>query len=220
MNILVVGGGKVVYFLARAFLSKGYNVTVINRHLEECTQLARTLRATIVHGDGSDPRILEESGAYMADALVAVTSRDQKNLVVCQMAVRKFQIPRAIALVNDPENEIVFDKLGIQAISPTRILSSLIEQKTGLEDILNLIPLHEGKINVTEILLDQPSEVIGKSLSEISLPENSLIASIVRHDEIIIPHGATILRQSDKLIVMTTPDNHGKVIKTFTGETA
>ena len=219
MNILVVGGGKVVYFLARTFLSKGYNVTVINRHLEECTQLARTLKATVVHGDGSDPRILEESGAYMADALVAVTSRDQKNLVVCQMAVQKFQIPRAIALVNDPENETVFDKLGIQAISPTRILSSLIEQKTGLEDILNLLPLHEGKINVTEILLEQPSEVIGKSLSDIALPENALIASVVRHEEVIIPRGSTILSQGDKMIVITTPDNHGRVIKMLTGET-
>jgi trk system potassium uptake protein TrkA len=218
MNILIVGGGEMAYFLSRAFIAKGYAVTVINRHADQCTQLARKLRATIVHGDGSDPKILEEAGAYSADAIVAVTSQDQKNLVICQIGRMKFNIPQTIASVNDPENEQVFRQLGIQASSTTRILSNVIEQKTGFEEIINLIPIEEGKVNVTEVVLKDNSSIIGKSMAELALPENSLIACVVRGNTAIVPRGSTRLEQDDKLIVMTIPENHGKVMRLLTNE--
>ncbi len=218
MNILIVGGGEMAYFLSRSFISKGYVVTVINRHADECTQLARKLRATVVHGDGSSPKILEEAGAYLTDAMLAVTSQDQKNLVICQIARMKFNVPQTIALVNDPENEAVFRKLGIQAISTTRILSNLIEQKTGFDEIINLIPIEEGKINVTEVALTDDSPILGKSMSELALPDNALIACIIRDNLAIVPRGNTRLERHDKLIVMTVPENHGTVIRLLTNE--
>jgi len=218
MNILIVGGGEMAYFLSLSFISKGYVVTIINRHAEECTQLARKLRATVVHGDGSSPKILEEAGAHLADAVLAVTSQDQKNLVICQIARMKFDIPQTIALVNDPENETVFRKLGIQAISTTRILSNLIEQKTGFDEIVNLIPIEEGKINVTEVALNEDSAILGKSMQELALPENALIACIIRENSAIVPRGHTRLERHDKLIVMTVPENHGAVIRLLTNE--
>lgn len=218
MNILIVGGGEMTYFLSRSFISKGYAVTIINRHADQCTQFARKLRATVVFGDGSLPQILEEAGAHLADAVLAVTSQDQKNLVICQIAQMKFKIPQTIALVNDPENEAVFRKLGIQAISTTRILSNLIEQKTGFDDIVNLIPIEEGKINVTEVALNEDSSILGKSMSELALPENALIACIIRENSAIVPRGNTRLERHDKLIVMTVPENHGAVLRLLTNE--
>ncbi|GAK49621.1 TrkA-N domain protein [Candidatus Moduliflexus flocculans] len=218
MNILIVGGGEMAYFLSRSFISKGYAVTIINRHADQCTQLARKLRATVVFGDGSLPQILEDAGAYLADAVLAVTSQDQKNLVICQIAQMKFNIPQTIALVNDPENEAVFRKLGIQAISTTRILSNVIEQKTGFDEIVNLIPIEEGKINVTEVALNEDSSILGKSMSELALPENALVACIIRENSAIVPHGNTRLERHDKLIVMTVPENHGAVLRLLTNE--
>lgn len=218
MNIIVVGGGKLVYFLARTFLSKGYSVTVINRENSECKWLARNLKATIVHGEGSSMQILEEAGAETADAILAVTPNDQDNLVICQLAELCFHVKKTMALVNDPDNEEVFSKLGISAaFSTTRILSSLIEQRTGFESIINLIPISEGKINVTEVILEKDSPVTGQALRDIGLPENSLIASIIRRNNPIIPGGATILEEGDHLITITTPNNIGKVIKVLTG---
>ena len=218
MNILTVGGGEMAYFLSRSFISKGYAVTIINRHADQCTLLARKLRATVVFGDGSLPQMLEDAGAYLADAVLAVTSQDQKNLVICQIAQMKFNIPQTIALVNDPENETVFRKLGIQAISTTRILSNVIEQKTGFDEIVNLIPIEEGKINVTEVALNEDSSILGKSMSELALPENALIACIIRENSAIVPRGNTRLERHDKLIVMTVPENHGAVLRLLTNE--
>lgn len=219
MNILIIGGGKIVYFLSRTLIAKGHHVTIINRDQEEGVQLARRLKATIVYGDGSDPQILEEASAHTVDVLLAVTPNDQDNLVICQLADSRFHIPKTLALVNDPDNEEVFVKLGISAaFSITRILSSLIEQRVGFDNITNLIPVGEGKINVTEIVLQEASPVVGKTLQNIGMPENSLVASILRKDQPIIPRGSTVLQANDCLIVVTLPENHGQVIRMFCDE--
>jgi len=213
MRIIIVGNSKEVYHLSRLFISKGYSITIINRKKEECVWLSRHLKALVIFGDGSDPQILEEVGTSKADAILAITSNDQDNLAICQLGSLRFNVPRTLALVNDPENESIFKKLGITAISTTRILSSLIEQSTDFEEITNLTPVGEGKINVTEITLSKTSSVIGRSLQEINLPESSLIASILRGDKVIIPRGGTVLEKGDRLVVITLPDNHGLVLK-------
>jgi trk system potassium uptake protein len=218
LNLLIVGGGPVVFFLARTFISKGHHVTIINRDAEEGASLARNLKATIVLGDGSDPRILEDASAYLMDALLAVTPNDQDNLVICQLADQRFHIPKTLALVNDPDNEQVFVKIGVTtAFSTTRILASLIEQRTGYEEIVNLLPVGEGSVNITEIALNDNSPVIDKSLKEIDLPENSLIAVLQRNGVSIVPRGSTSLQSGDNLVVITLPTNHGKVLKKLTG---
>jgi len=218
MKVLIVGGGKLVYFLTRALISKGYSVTIINRDAEECKWMSRRLKATVVYGDGSDPQILEEAGSHSTDVMLAVTPNDQDNLVICQLANLRFHIPRTLAVVNDPENEEVFRKLDITAISTVGILSSLIEQKAGFDQIINLIPLSEGKINVTEVELTKDSPVAGKALVDIAMPENSLIASILRGGRPIVPRGATLLLPGDRLIAITLPENYGRVLRMLTGD--
>ncbi len=218
MKVLIVGGGSTLYFLSRNFTSKGYEVVIINRNEKECVQLARLLSATVVCGDGSDAGILKEAGAMGADAVLAITPNDQDNLVICQLASLKFGVPRSVALANDPDNAEVFEKLGVSAFSTTHIVSSLIEQRASLEQITNLLPVGEGRVNVTEILLDANSPVTGKLMKEIDLPENALVAIVIRDNKPIVPRGASDLMAGDRLILITLPENHGRVLKAFTGE--
>jgi len=218
MKVIIVGGGKTLYFLCRNFAAKGYEVTVVNRNKDECIQLARQLSAMVVHGDGSDADILKEAGAMGADAVLAITPNDQDNLVICQLASIQFGVPRAVALANDPDNAEVFDKLGVTAFSTTHIVGSLIEQRASLEQITNLLPVGEGRVNVTEIVLDADSPVSGKRLKDISLPENALVAVIIRDNQPIVPRGYNELLAGDRLVLMTLPENHGPALKVFTGE--
>ena len=219
MNVLIVGGGKPVYFLCRTFLAKGHQVTLINRDHGECVQMARRLKVTVVCGDGSDPGILEEAGVLGADAVLAVTHNDQDNLAACQLAAIQYGVPRALALVNDPDNEKVFRKLGVTAFSTARTIASLIEQRTDLDEIINLIPVGEGKVNITEVRLQPDAPVIGKTLRDLSLPPDSLIAVVLRDADAIVPRGDTELRAGDRLVVITLPANHGPVLRAITGET-
>ncbi len=218
MKVIIVGGGKTLYFLCRLFTAKGYTVVIINREQSECIQLARLLSATVVCGDGSDPRILKESGVMGAEVLLAVTPHDQDNLVICQLASLQFGVPRALALANDPDNVEVFEKLGVAVFSTTPIVASLIEQRASLEQITNLLPVGEGRVNVTEILLDADSPVAGKPLKDIALPENALVAVVIRGDRPIVPRGPSVLLGGDRLVLITMPENHGPVLKVFTAE--
>jgi trk system potassium uptake protein TrkA len=218
MKVLIVGGGETLYFLCRSFTAKGYEVVIINRNQEECVQLAQQLSATVVWGDGSDAGILKEGGAMGADAVLAITPNDQDNLVICQLASLQFGVPRAVALANDPDNAEVFETLGVSAFSTTHIVGSLIEQRASLEQITNLLPVGEGRVNVTEITLDADSPVAGKLLKDIDLPENALVAVVIRENQPIVPRGATRLMAGDRLVLITLPENHGPVLRAFTGE--
>ncbi len=218
MKVLIVGGGKTLFFLCRNFTAKGYDVVIVNRNREECVQLARQLSARVICGDGSDDQILKDAGAMGADAVLAITPNDQDNLVICQLASIHFGVPRAIALANDPDNAEVFERLGVSAFSTTQIVSSLIEQRASLEQITCLLPVGEGRVNVTEILLDAQSPVAGRFLKDIDLPENALVAVVIRNGHAIVPRGSAQLLQGDRLVLITLPENHGPVLKTFTGE--
>jgi trk system potassium uptake protein TrkA len=218
MKILIVGGGKTVYFLCRNLAAKGYEVVIINHDREECVRLARQLKATIVYGDGSDARILEEAGVMSAFAVLAVTPRDQDNLVICQLASLQYRVPRTLALANDPDNAELFEQLGVSAFSTTHIIGSLIEERASFDQITCLLPIGAGRVNITEIVLDKASPVVGQVLKDIALPENSLVAVVIRDDHAIVPRGGNELMADDRLVLITMPENHGPVMKVFTGE--
>jgi trk system potassium uptake protein TrkA len=218
MKVLIVGSGKTLYFLSRNFTAKGYEVVIINRDREECVQLARQLSSMVVCGDGSDPEILKEAGAMGADALLAITSNDQDNLVICQLASLQFGVPRAIALANDPENADIFQKLGVSSFSTTQIIGSLIEQRASTEQITNCLPIAEGRVNVTEIIVDAGFPVAGKFLKDVKLPGNALVAVVIRDKEPIIPRGASQLMAGDRVVLITLPEDHGSALRAFTGE--
>jgi trk system potassium uptake protein TrkA len=218
MRIIMIGGDKTVYFLARQFIEKGSHVTIINRDPNRARELAQQTQALVVLGDGSDVQRLEEAGARRADVVMALTSHDQDNLISCQIAQKMFAVPRTLALVNDPENEDIFRKLGITvAFSATRIIASLIEQQATFDDITTLMPIAEGRINVTDVRLDQYSPAVGKTLLELELTEGSLIAAIIRGEDVLVPRGGTRLQDRDHLILISHPEHEAEDLMTLCG---
>jgi len=219
MRVIVVGSGKIAYFLARQFISKGYKVTIVSGEESESNLLSRRLKATILHGDGSDPQVLEDAGARQAEVVLALTSKDQDNLAVCQIARRMFRVPRTVGLVNDPENEEVFRKLGVSvAFSATQIIARILEERAGFEEIASLIPVAEGKVVISEVVLRADAPVIDQVLQRIAFPEGALIGGIIREGEVIVPRGGTRLQGEDRLIVISQPDCYDKVLRLLTGE--
>ena len=219
MKIILIGGSKLAYFLAKQFASKNYYTTIINADLEEATTLSRSLKATVIHGQGSDPTTLGEAGALQADVVLSLTTHDEDNLIACQIAQKEYGVPRTIALVNDPENQPIFEKLGITvAFSATQIIANLIEQQTASSDIQNLLPIAEGKVNVTEIALEQDNPVVGKTIDEVQLPKGTLIACILRQGEVIVPSGENNLQVLDRLVVIGQPESYGQLMRLLCSE--
>ena len=181
--------------------------------------LSRTLKATVIHGEGSDPVTLSEAGAYQADVVLSLTTEDEDNLVACQIAQKEYGVPRTIALVNDPENQQIFEKLGITvAFSATQIVAGLIEQQTATSEIQNLLPIAEGKVNVTEIALETDNPVVGKTIDELQLPNGTLIGCILRQGEVIVPSGENSLQALDRLVVIGQPESYGQLMRLLCSE--
>ncbi|MEL6580977.1 MAG: NAD-binding protein [Cyanobacteria bacterium J06607_15] len=214
MKIILIGGSKLAYFLAKQFASKNYYTTIINANLDEAKTLSRTLKATVIHGQGSNPVTLGEAGALQADVVLSLTTEDEDNLIACQIAQKEYGVPRTIALVNDPENQQIFEKLGITvAFSATQIIARLIEQQTTTGDIQNLLPIADGKVNVTEIALEKDNPVVGKNIDELQLPSGTLIGCILRQGEVIVPNGENDLQALDRLVVIGQPDSYGQLMR-------
>ena len=219
MRYVIIGGEKVVYFLGRLLISAGNTVSVISRNQQDCQEIARQIKALVIWGDGSDPRRLEEAEAGRADAVVAVTPSDSDNLITCQIARHRFGVPRTIALVNDPDNEALFKRLGVNSVfNQTKLIATLLRQQLSAEDIVNLFPIEEEKVLATEIRISQEHPCAQKQLADIRLPSGSLLAVVIRGDTVIIPRGDTRLLPGDKAVLITTPEEQGPALRILTGE--
>lgn len=222
MNVILIGGGETietVYFLAKLFARRKYQIAIVNPHPTEAQMLARQVKATVILGDGSDPAVLEEAGARRADVVLSLTPYDPDNLVACQIAQKMYGVPRTMALANDPENEAVFRQLGItEVFSATRVIGSLIEGQTVSDEITYLFPADEGRLNVTEVVLGEGAPAAGKTLQELVLPQDSLVACIIRDGQALVPRGENRLQVADRLILITMPESQEELIRALAGQ--
>jgi len=219
LRILIAGEGRRIFFLACDFISQGHQVTIVTPDAAGGKTLSRRLKALVIVGDPSNPDVLREAGAEDMSVVLAISPRDEDNLVICQSALRLFGVARTVALVNDPEMVDVFHRLGVtRAFTLTHLLATTIERRVETQSVLNLVPLDEGGVNLTEIVLEAPSPVVGKTLAEVRLPVGGLVACIIREGRPVIPGGDTRLEAGDRLTVLTQPDNHAAVIRVLTGE--
>jgi trk system potassium uptake protein TrkA len=219
MRVILVGSGKIIYYLARQFSKKNIKTMVVTLDREEAQELAQRIGGPVLTGDATAPGILEEAGALQADAVLALTPHDEDNLAVCQIASKMYKVPRTIALVNDPENEEIFHKLNVSvAISATRILSILLEEQAGFEEIGKMISVAEGSVSVSEIILREGSPADGAEIQAIAFPEDALIGGVIRFGRVMIPKGSTQLMGGDRLIVIATETSLDQVLHVLTGE--
>lgn len=216
MYVIVVGAGKVGYYLSKALIKEGHEVAVLEKDRKRVEALTEELGEVIMHGDGCEVRTMEEVGMGRADVVVAVTGDDEDNLVICQMAKRKFGVGRTIARVNDPKNEQLFKELGIdQTVSSTRIIFNLLEQQIEAGQVIPLAALKKGEIEVVEASITHRSSVIGQRIGQIDLPQSTLIISVIRDDHAIIPHADTKLREGDSVITMIKADHEKELRAVF-----
>jgi len=219
MKAIIVGAGKHLYFLAREFVSKGHSVVVVCNEPRDAQWIVRRLKVTVLHGDGSIPSVLEDAGAREAEVVIATTARDPDNLMICQIAERCFGVPTTLALVADPDNQEVFPRLGVKNVaSLTQLISKLVEPRTSSEEISDLAIMGGGSVNVTELVLPKESPAVGKPLAGVGLPRDALVASVVRGEAAMIPRGDTVLEAGDRVVLVTLPSSHGRVVKYMTGE--
>lgn len=221
MYIVINGGGKVASYLARKMVDSGHDVAIIEKRDEIVEKLSAELpeHCLIIHGDGCDAAYLEDAGVSRADVFVSSTGDDDDNLVACQLAKVAFGIPRAIARVNNPKNERIFNALGIEAISSTTIISRMIEEEATVGDIRTLIALRKGNMAIVEVELPTDRCVVcDKEVASLNLPSDCILVALVRGDDIVTVHGDTKLQPGDVVVAFTNVERERALKKALTGE--
>lgn len=203
MYIIVVGGGKVGYYLTKTLVNEGYEVLLIEKSQKKVAIYAERFGAVVLEGDGAEFSTLEKAGTARADVVIAVTGDDEDNLVICQTAKMQFDVPRTIARVNNPKNEELFKRLGIDVtVSSTNIILSIIEQEIPERGLRHLLTLKHAQLAIVEANVEDKSAVAGKPLSQIDFPPDTVISVVLRDGTMMIPNGDTALRPKDEIIAV------------------
>ena len=219
MYIVIVGAGKVGFHLAQKLISDKNTVTVIEKDKTRSEGVSQNLNAMVIHGDGCDPKSLEDAEVGRADVIAAVTADDEDNLIICQLAKEVFGVRRTVARVNNPKNEHIFAELGVDVpINSTSIIAKIIEEETSFEDFVNLMTFKRGKLALVRVDIPETSPIVGKEVKEIVLPQNSVLVSIVRGENIIVPKGDTVLKKGDDIIALTTIENEKVLLNALIGK--
>ena len=205
MFVIIVGGGKTGSQLASQLMSEGHRIKLIEDRPAVLERLRQELPEEVVFaGDGSSPSVLEAAGIEQANVLAAVTGEDEANLVITTLARFEFNVPRVIARVNNPKNAWLFTKdMGVDvALSQTDILARLIAEEMSLGDMMTLLKLRQGEYSIVEEKVHPTAVVVGLTLREIDLPKECVFAAILRHGNLIVPNGDTVLEPVDEIIAL------------------
>lgn len=204
MKVTIIGGGKVGYYLVRTLIEHGHEPTVIEYNRAVCEHIANEMDISIICGDATRLEVLENAEIQDSKALVSVTGSDETNLIVCQLAKKKFGVEKTVAKSNNPKNVAVMQALGIDnVINSTNSIASLIEREVDTSRIKQLLSMNSGEVTLFEVQLPENYVYDGKMLMDIKLPVLFNIVSITRAGRMIIPRGQSMLKSGDKLLVIS-----------------
>ena len=216
MRVIVVGGGKVGFFLTMTLIENGHDVHIIESDQMRCATLADRLDIPVVMGDGTSIEKLMEADTENADAFIAVTGRDEDNLIACQLAKMRFNVDKTLARVNNPKNIEVMKALDVgYPVSSTKLISELIEQEVNSAG-MKLLASISGKGAISQITIPKGAEIDGLPLSKIHLPSECLIVSVIRKERLIIPRGDTLVLAGDEILAVSTNAKRKNLVKILT----
>ena len=214
MRVLLVGGGKVGLYLASVLRDADHTVTVIERGEEQARALSDSTKALVLEGDGTDVDLLRAADVDRTDWVLAITGKDEDNLVACQLALT-LGAQNVLARLNDPKNRPTFDALDIPVVAVTDLMVQVISREVELDvtDLMRLALLGRGKVSLVEI--DIPADTPDQRVVDLELPPPSILVSVVRGDEVIVPQAGTVISAGDRVLAVTPVQNEAALRDTL-----
>jgi trk system potassium uptake protein TrkA len=221
MYVIIVGAGKVGRNLARELIAKDQEVTLIESSRSRYLSIEEEFEHVAQYGDATELWVLERAGVQRADLVIAVTGDDEDNMLVCQVAKEKYLCDRIIARVNNPRNYEHFKLLGIQpAVSATDLILRLIEHEVPRYGLVHLLALEEERLEIIELEVGVGAPAVGERVSDIDLPEGSLIISVLRGGAGFVPKADTMIEAGDEVLLVLDPGLEESITRFFAANVA
>ena len=217
-NILLVGAGLIGRNLAVLLENENYHVKVIDKDFDRCERLAEMVEKTIViHGDGTDVDLLRSEEIEDSDVIVCLTDDDKLNLLVALMA-KHFGVAKAFVRVGRPEYIPLMEQVGVDVVfSPRLVTSTEILRQIRKGDLLTVSSFENSKAEALELELRIKNPLVGRMLSQVNIPGSTLLGAVVRGDETIVPNGATVCQEGDRIVIFTLPEYRDAVLDFMKG---
>jgi len=221
MRVVIVGGGSVGRFIAEQLVDSFHDVTIVETDPDVASR-ARSRDDSAVNwyrGDGCDVEVLKAAGLETADVVAAVTGDDEDNLVVSLLSKQEFAVPRVIARVNNPKNEWMFNQAwGVDvSVSTPHLITGLVQEAVTVGSFVRLMSFEGGKARLAEVTLAPGSPAADQEIAQLRFPRDATVVAILREDRLIVPHGDTILRVSDEVMVLITDESEAAVRAVLVG---
>ena len=217
MYVVIAGAGKVGWNLARELMVKGNEVTVIENDRARYLTVEQELEHAIQYGDATELWVLERAGINRADLTIAVTGDDEDNIIICQLAKEKYLCERIIARVNNPRNRLYFELLNMQpAVSATDLILRLIEHEVPSYGLVHLLDLRTAQLEIIEVEVAEGSPAAGRRVSDVPLPDGSLIISLLRDGHGFVPKSDTVIETGDEVLLVLDPGLEDSITGQFT----
>ncbi|MEV6625403.1 TrkA family potassium uptake protein [Amycolatopsis sp. NPDC051106] len=207
MRVAIAGAGAVGRSIASELIDGRHQVMLIEREADQF-EPQTVEQADWVLGDACEVSILEESGIEQCDVVIAATGDDKANLVVSLLAKTEFAVRRVVARVNNPANEWLFTEAwGVDvAVSTPRMLAAMVEEAVSVGDLVRLMTFRQSNANLVELTLPAETPLAGKPVSELTLPRDAALVTILRGDRVIVPQPEDPLEPGDELLFVATAD--------------
>ena len=218
-NVIIVGGGKIAYYLSKQLSTQGIKVKIIEKDKNRCQVLAEKLPyVTIIHGDGSDDELLNEEGIENTDAVLALTGLDEENIVL-SLSAKSLYHKKTIAKVTRMNYAGLSDVLKVDSIvAPKKIVASQIIRyvrakmnKDNDSAVKTLYKIVDGEVEAIEFKVTEQFKYLHKTLNEMKIKEHVLVAAIIRENEVIVPKGNTTMELNDYVIIVS----RGEIMKSL-----
>jgi len=219
LYIIISGGGEVGYYLAKMLLADDHEILVLEKDWRRCELISEDLGDVVMRGDACEACTLEEVGTARADMLIAVTGDDEDNLVACQVAKHKFNVPHTIARIKNPTHRPLCEKLGIShTVCSTELILAHIEQDLPSHPLVPVLKLSGGALEIVEVKVSSESQMVGKRLGDFRMLPNSMVCLVAgKQKSPQIPTSDTILEAGDELVCVTETGNEQKLRSILSG---
>ena len=219
MKAIVVGGGKVGYYLVKTLTERKHKITLIEHDKDICDKVAEDFdKVDVICGDGTDLDVLKDADIENAEVVAAVTGKDEENLVICEVAKVNFDVNKTIARINNPKNRKLFKVLGVdKTVCSTDVIANLIEWELENEKLKIVQTFDRGEMVLVEAMIDNKAKWKNQIISELKIPEECVIVSIFREEKVIYPKGRTVIRENDRVIIVTNTERIGFLEKSIFG---
>lgn len=219
MNIIIIGGGKVGYYLTKTLLPFHHKINIIESNFALCEKVADELNIPVYNGDATELEVLKTAETAKADIVIALTGKDEDNLIACQLAKSNFGVKKTIARVNNPKNTKIFSTLGVDfPISSTTVIASIIEEEVDYAGMETITTIKNKNIIITKIEIKQSSPVRNKKIKDIKIPEQCRLVSIIKTLGVMQPEENLFFEEGDWVILISESENRKLLRNIFVGE--